>query len=93
MSNLRKSTLSNFWQDKLNRCMESSFPKTLETYLLIDSYMESFHKDSNKEDVRLSGVYQDPQSNKYYLCIFQGNKSYYKQVVPRFEHTGWKGVI
>lgn len=86
MAELRKSVLSEWWQDKLNRAMERHYPEIIGNWSLVDAWKVDGYNDGT---TTLFGVYQIGVN--YRLCAFPdcGDPRTHP-VRPKFEHTGWE---
>jgi hypothetical protein len=89
MTEIKKTVLDNWWQDKLNNLMEKHYPKIIGHYCLVSSWKRDGWNDGT---TTLFGVYQS--GTKYRRCSFPdyGVPSS-APVYPTFEHTGWHDAI
>lgn len=89
MGELRKPSLSDWWQDRLNEAMEKHYPEIIGYWSLVDAWKVDGYNDGT---TTLYGVYQ--RGVNYRLCTFPDygeSKTY--PVHPKFEHTGWENPI
>lgn len=85
MTDLRKSRLDAWWQDKLNSAMEKHYPKIIEAYSLVDAWKRDGWNDGT---TTLFGVYQF--GTQYRMCSFPDyGEPENVPAQPKFEHTGW----
>ena len=89
MTDLRKPTLSRWWQDRLNNAMEDNFPEVIGCWSLVDAWKTDGWNDGT---TTLFGVYQ--YGENFRMCSFPDyGKPTTEPVFPVFEHTGWKNPL
>lgn len=86
MPDLRKPSLSDWWQNRLNEKMEAHYPDVIGYCDLVDSWKQDGWNDGT---TTLIGVYRDNEG-VYRECRFPDYGETTSQIVhPRFEHVGW----
>ena len=83
---LSEPSLSDWWQDALDKKVEHFYPEVIGNNFLVDSWKTDGWNDGT---TTLYGVYQC--GGKYLMCSFPDYMSpSCTEVEPKFEHTGWE---